>query len=47
MTFMLFYHMMKGNWRALWINTELRWYLGFLVFFCGMATLILWRKQCL
>jgi trk system potassium uptake protein TrkH len=35
MTFMLFYHMLKGNWRPLRINTELRWYAGFLLFFCG------------
>ncbi|MBW2369590.1 MAG: TrkH family potassium uptake protein [Deltaproteobacteria bacterium] len=43
MTFMLFYHMLKGNWRAVKINTEFRWYVGFLLFFCGMASWILWK----
>jgi len=45
MTFMLFYHMMKGNWRILKINTEFRWYVGFLLFFCGMVTWILWKES--
>jgi trk system potassium uptake protein TrkH len=42
MTFMLFYRMMMGDFRSTFINTEFRWYLGFLVFFCGATTLILW-----
>ena len=33
MTFMLFYHMMKGDWKILKVNTEFRWYVGFLLFF--------------
>ena len=33
MTFMLFYHMMQGNWRIIRINTEFRWYVGFMLFF--------------
>ena len=45
MTFILFYQMMKGDWKAVRINTELRWYLGFLFFFCGMVTLILWQSN--
>ena len=45
MTFMLFFHMMKGNWQALKVNTELRWYIGFLLFFCGMASWILWQAN--
>jgi trk system potassium uptake protein TrkH len=45
MTFMLFYHMMKGNWGVLKINTEFRWYVGFLLFFCGIATWILWKEN--
>ena len=28
--------------RAIWFNTEFRWYVGALVFFCGVATWILW-----
>lgn len=41
-TFILFYQMVKGEWKAVRSNTEFRWYLGFLVFFCGAVTLILW-----
>ncbi len=44
MTFMLFYHMVKGEWKVIRINTEFRWYVGFLLFFCGMVTWILWRQ---
>jgi trk system potassium uptake protein TrkH len=43
MTFMLFYHMLKGNWQAIKINTEFRWYVGFLLFFCGFTAWILWK----
>ena len=42
MTFMLFYHGLRGNWRELRINTELRWYGGFLLFFCFVVALLLW-----
>jgi trk system potassium uptake protein TrkH len=45
MTFMLFYHMLKGEWRVLKINTEFRWYVGFLLFFCGVVSWILWRDN--
>jgi len=44
-TFMLFYHMLKGNWHVLKINTEFRWYVGFLLFFCGIVTWILWKES--
>ncbi len=44
MTFMLFYHMMHGNWREIKINSELRWYLGFMLFFCGMVSWILYSN---
>jgi trk system potassium uptake protein TrkH len=43
-TFMLFYHAARGEWRVLRVNTELRWYIGFVLFFCGAVTLILWGK---
>ncbi len=43
-TFMLFYHMVKGEWKVVGINTEIRWYIGFTVFFCGVTTLILWMN---
>jgi trk system potassium uptake protein TrkH len=45
MTFLLFYYMLKGNWEALKINTEFRWYIGFLLFFCGMVSWILYRDN--
>jgi hypothetical protein len=45
MTFMLFYHMMQGNWRVIRINTEFRWYVGFMLFFCGMVSWILWKEN--
>ena len=42
MTFLLFYHLARGDWKALQINTEFKWYLGFLLFFCLSVTCILW-----
>jgi len=45
MTFMLFYHMLLGNWNVLKINTEFRWYLGFTLFFCGVVSWILWKEN--
>jgi trk system potassium uptake protein TrkH len=45
MTFMLFYFMLQGNWHVLKINTEFRWYVGFMLFFCGMVSWILWKEN--
>ena len=45
MTFMLFYYIMKGNWKTLKINTEFRWYVGFLLFFCGIVSWLLWKDN--
>jgi trk system potassium uptake protein len=45
MTFMLFYHLARGRWRRLALNTEFRWYVGFVVVFCVAVTLVLWREQ--
>ena len=42
MAFMLFYHMLKGEWDLVRVNTELRWYASIVGFFCGISTLILW-----
>ena len=42
MAFMLFYHMLKGEWDLVRVNTELRWYATIVGFFCGISTLILW-----
>jgi len=44
-TFMLYYHMLKGHWKVVWKNTELRWYLGISLFFCVMVSLILWHSE--
>lgn len=45
MTFMLFYHMVKGEWKVIKINTEFRWYVGFLLFFCSIVAWILWKEN--
>ena len=45
MTFMLFYHMVKGEWRVIQVNTEFRWYVGFLLFFCTAVAWILWKEN--
>ncbi len=45
MTFMIFYHMIQRNWRVIKHNTELRWYLGLMFFFCGSVSLILWKAN--
>ncbi len=44
MTFMLFYHLALGRWRVLRDNTEFRWYLGFVLFFCLAVSAILWSQ---
>lgn len=44
MTFMLFYFAARGNLKALRINTEFRWYVGIVLFFCAAVSLILWRE---
>ncbi len=43
-TFILFYYILHGNWRAVIENSELRLYLGLLLFFCGAVSLCLWRN---
>ena len=45
MTFMLFYHMAMGEWKVIKRNTEFRWYVGFLLFFCTMVAWILWKED--
>jgi trk system potassium uptake protein TrkH len=42
MTFVLFFRMARGEFGAPWANTEFRWYVGFVVAFCGMTALVLW-----
>jgi trk system potassium uptake protein TrkH len=45
MTFVLFYQILKGDWKSLRINTEFRWYVGFMLFFCAAVSWILWREN--
>jgi len=42
-TFMLFYHAARGEWKIVRINTELRWYIGFVVVFCVLTAGLLWH----
>lgn len=44
LSFVLLLRVFSGDRRALWINTELRWYLGLLAALCGGATLLLWTR---
>lgn len=44
-TFVLFYQMVRGDWHVVRENTEFRWYLGFLLFFCLGVTVILWAEN--
>ncbi len=44
-TFVLFYQVIRGDWRALRINTEFRWYVVLMLFFCGMVSWILWKEN--
>ena len=41
MSFMLFYHLALKDWTTLKINTEFRWYAGFVAFFCVMTAWLL------
>lgn len=45
MTFVLFYQLVKGDWRAMNENTEFWYYLGFVVFFCLSVSFILFRQE--
>ena len=45
MTFMLFYLMLKGDWKTLKVNTEFRWYVSLLFLFCGIVSWILWKDS--
>ncbi len=43
-TFILFYYILCGNWKVVRENTELRWYLGFTLFFCLGVSLSLYTQ---
>ncbi len=40
MTFVFFYRALKGDFKELLINTELHWYIAFLLLFCGATTAV-------
>jgi len=44
MSFMLFYHLVLRDWSAFRINTEFRWYVGFVALFCGVVGWILYGE---
>lgn len=44
-TFVLFYQIVKGDWEHVRLNTEFRWYIGFLIFFCTIVSLILYQEN--
>lgn len=45
MTFVLFYQMVKGDWRSVGINTEFRWYAGFVLFFALSVSCVLYSNN--
>jgi trk system potassium uptake protein TrkH len=45
MTFVLFYQMIRGDWHSVCINTEFRWYVALMLFFCGIVSWILWKEN--
>jgi trk system potassium uptake protein TrkH len=44
-TFMLFIALARREWKVVWINTELRWYLSLTAAFCVGVSLMLWANQ--
>jgi len=44
LSFVLIYQVLRGDFKAMKLNTEFRVYLGVLLFFCAAITLILWTK---
>ncbi len=42
MAFMMHYHILKKDWEPVRNNTEIRWYIGFVVCISVLATLVLW-----
>ena len=44
-SFGLFYFAYKRDWNTFWINTELRWYSSFVVFFSLMISFLIWQSN--
>ena len=42
-SFVLLYLVRLGDWKTIWENTEFRWYVGLLAFFCLAVSLVLWQ----
>ncbi len=42
-SFILFFYVIHGDWKKIWTNTELRWYVIVVLGFCLFTTLILWQ----
>ena len=43
-TFILFYQLLRGDWRAFLVNTEFRVYVALVTFFCLMVSWIIWSQ---
>ena len=44
-SFVMLYQVLHGEVKAVTVNTEFKWYVLLLLFFCGMVSLILWREN--
>lgn len=42
-TFGLFFAIYRRDWNSIWINTELKWYISIVAFFCLSVTIVLWE----
>ena len=43
--FIIFYHFLCGDWKAVKTNTEFSWYGAVTLFFCVVVSLIIWREN--
>ena len=44
-TFMLFFFLVQREWKIVWRNTELRWYVSLTAVFCVGVSLLLWTLE--
>lgn len=45
MSFVLFFQVIKGHYQGIFHNTEFRWYITFVLLFCGATSMSLWAAQ--
>ena len=45
MSFVMLYQVLRGETKAVTVNTEFKWYVVISLFFCGMVSLILWQQH--